>query len=192
MARLAEEGLLDRGRGGYLVRTFLFADVVDAIELRGMLEGMAARLAAERGPDPERLAAMRAILSELDACFGPALGDIDFDAYSDANTRFHRALAALAGSVVVERELERVTRLPFAAPSAFLPDKDYFVSRRRSLDVAQFQHRAIVEAIAGREGARAEHLAREHARIARDDMEEILREQRGQSLQVAGLTVVIE
>ena len=32
---------------------------------------------------------MRAILAELDACFGPERGDVDFDAYSEANTRFH-------------------------------------------------------------------------------------------------------
>ena len=50
MSRLAEEGLLDRvNSGGFVVRTFGFADVVDAIELRGVLEGTAARLAAERG-----------------------------------------------------------------------------------------------------------------------------------------------
>jgi GntR family transcriptional regulator of vanillate catabolism len=192
LARLAEEGLLDRGRGGYLVRTFPFADVVDAIELRGVLEGTAARFAAERGPDPERLAGIRAIVAELDACFGPGRDDIDFDGYSEANTRFHRALAALPGSSVIARELERVTRLPFAAPSAFVPDKDYFLLRRRSLDVAQAQHRAIVDAIAAREGARAEHIAREHARMARDDMEAILRERRGQSLQVGGLNLLVE
>jgi GntR family transcriptional regulator of vanillate catabolism len=157
-----------------------------------VLEGTAARFAAERGPDPERLAGIRAVVAELDACFGPLRDDIDFDGYSEANTRFHRALAALPGSSVIAREIERVTRLPFAAPSAFLPDKDYFVSRRRSLDIAQAQHRAIVDAIAAREGARAEHLAREHARMARDDMEAILRERRGGSLQVGGLTLVVE
>ena len=40
MSRLAEEGLLDRANGGgFLVRSFSYADVVDAIELRGVLEG---------------------------------------------------------------------------------------------------------------------------------------------------------
>jgi GntR family transcriptional regulator of vanillate catabolism len=187
LARLAEEGLLDRGRGGYLVRTFLLADVIDALELRGLLEGTAARLAAERGAAPERLDGIRAILGELDACFGPVGADIDFDTYAEANARFHDALATLSGSRLFERELERVARLPFAAPSAFIPDKEYFVSRRRSLDLAQAQHRAIVEAIAGREGARAEHLAREHARTARSDMEQVLRERLGAEAPFAGL-----
>jgi len=192
LARLADEGLLERGRGGYSVRTFLFADVVDALELRGVLEGTAARLAAERGADPGRLAELRGILRELDGCFGAVGGDIDFDGYLEANTRFHRGLAALPGSAVLERELERVTGLPFAAPSPFLPDKDYFLTHRRSLYIAQAQHRAIIEAIAAREGSRAEHLTREHARVARDDMEQILRERRGPVTEGAGFKLVIE
>jgi GntR family transcriptional regulator, vanillate catabolism transcriptional regulator len=50
---LAEESLLDRGAGGgFVVRSFAVRDVVDTIELRGVLEGTAARMAAERGvPD---------------------------------------------------------------------------------------------------------------------------------------------
>ena len=132
--------------------------------------------------------------SPSSSLLGPVRGDIDFDGYADANTRFHRALAALPGSGIIERELERVWRLPFASPSAFLPDKEDFVSGRRSLDLAQAQHRAIVEAIAGREGARAEHLAREHAHTARNDMEHVLRERSGGGREcarpAAGLTSV--
>lgn len=191
LARLADEGLLERGRSGYSVRTFVFADVVDAIELRGVLEGTAARLAAERGADPARLDALRGILAELDAALAAPGSGLDFEGYLDANSRFHRGLAALPGSAVLERELERVTGLPFASPSPFLPDKDYFLVHRRSLDIAQAQHRAIVEAIAAREGSRAEHLTREHARVARDDMEQVLRERR-RSSDGAGIKVVIE
>jgi GntR family transcriptional regulator, vanillate catabolism transcriptional regulator len=188
LARLAEDGLLDRAKGGYVVRTFQPSDVVDAIELRGVLEGTAARLAAERGADPERLDRMRAIVTTLDACLG-AGGDIDFEGYAAHNAGFHLELAGLPGSPLLERELERVCRLPFAAPSAFLPDKEQFATRRRSLGIAQAQHRAIVEAIAGREGTRAEHLAREHARLARDDMEYILRERRSPH---AGVALVLD
>ena len=175
LARLAEEGLLERGRGGFVVRTFLFEDIIDAIELRGVLEGTAARLAAERLADPAELDELRRTLEVLDGCFAGERGDIAFERYGEANVRFHAQFVALARSRVIEREIERIYRLPFAAPSAILPDKDYFVSRRRSLDLAQFQHRAIVEAIAAREGTRAEHLAREHARTARGDVEEVLR-----------------
>jgi len=53
MSRLVEEGLLERVRGGgFTVRRFALADVIDTIELRGVLEGTAARLGAERGLAP--------------------------------------------------------------------------------------------------------------------------------------------
>src|SRR5690606_35735565 len=78
LSRLAEEGLLDRlPNGGFVVRRFGFADVVDAIELRGVMEGTAARLAAERGAAPEALARLQAIVAELDACFGTHEDDVD-------------------------------------------------------------------------------------------------------------------
>ena len=50
LVRLQEEGLLEAlPSGGFMVREFSEADIRDAIELRGTLEGLAARLAAERG-----------------------------------------------------------------------------------------------------------------------------------------------
>ena len=75
------------------------------------------------------------------------------------------------------REIARISGLPFAGPSAFIED-----TRARqlatTLTLAQSQHRAIIEAITAREGARAEALAREHARAARRNAEELLARQR--------------
>lgn len=177
MSRLAEEGLLERGRhGGFVVRKFTYADVIDAIELRGVLEGTAARLAAERGIRPDGLSCIQSVVTQLENCFGEQPGDVDFEAYSKYNAEFHRELAALSGSDMIAREVERVTRLPFASPSAFMPDKADIVAFRRSLHIAQEQHKAIVSAISGREGARAEALAREHARTARRNLEVVMRE----------------
>lgn len=172
MSRLAEEGLLERaGGGGFLVRSFAMADVIDTIELRGVLEGTAARLAAERGAAPGRLEAIAEILCDLDCCFGECYQDIDLEKYSELNAAFHQALAELAGSPVIAREIDRVIRLPFASPSAFLSDHRHIDAFRKSLPPAQEQHRALVEAIRRREGARAEAIAREHARAARRNVE---------------------
>jgi len=193
MSRLAEEGLLDRAPGGgFVVRTFSFADVIDAIELRGVLEGTAARLAAERGVAPEALARIRGILAELERCFGDRPGDVDFEAYAEGNEAFHNELAALSGSDVVRREVERVTRLPFASPSAFMPDRADIEAFRKSLNTAQEQHRAMVAAIAGREGTRAEMIAREHARAARRNLEYVMREDRSLMSRMPGLALVVD
>jgi len=174
MSRLAEEGLLERAKSaGFVVRAFGVEDVVDAIELRGVLEGTAARLAAERGADPKMLEQMTGIVSTLETCFQE--NDVDFESYSRGNAEFHHTLARLAGSKIIEWELDRVVRLPFASPSAFLPDKVNLESRRASLTLAQAQHREILAAINAREGTRAEALAREHARTARRDLEEAMK-----------------
>lgn len=180
MARLAEEGLLDRAPGGgFMVRAFSLEDAVDAIELRGLLEGAAARLAAERGAGAPALAALRGILARIDAVLGAGEG-IDLQAYADLNTAFHAGLADLCGSAVLSREIDRVTRLPFAAPSAFVPGRGDDPGFLQTLLVAQSQHHALVEAIAAREGARAESLAREHTRAARRNVERLFARRAGQ------------
>lgn len=191
MSRLAEEGLLERARnGGFLVRSFAYADVLDTLEMRGVLEGTVARLAAERGVPEARLREITDIVRRLDQCFGDAPGDVDFDAYSELNGQFHEALAALPGSPTFERELKRVKSLPFASPSAFLPNESRLSAFRRSLAVAQEQHREIIAAIAAREGTRAEALAREHAQAARRNLEYIFSSEHSMVTTVPGLELV--
>lgn len=172
MSRLAEEGLLERARGGgFVVRSFTYRDVIDAIELRGVLEGTAARLAAEQGVAPEDMSIIKEIVDEIDTCFGMIDAPADFDRYSELNAAFHDALAALCASPIVQRELDRVKSLPFASPSAFVLGRADSAAAHRVLVIAQAQHRALVDAIEAREGARAEALAREHARIARENLD---------------------
>lgn len=191
MSRLAEEGLLDRAPGGgFLVRSFTFADVIDAIELRGVLEGTVARLAAERLTDGKRLDAIKSVLCRLDACFEGSENKVDFDAYSELNAEFHDELSALGQSDLLRRELDRAKSLPFASPSAFLPTKQDISSFNRSLFIAQEQHRGLIDAIEAREGTRAESIAREHARIARDNLEFVLRERTDLIAKLPSLAIV--
>src|SRR6476469_4625324 len=67
LERLEHEGLLEmRSSRGYFVRAFTPSELKDAIELRGLLEGAAARIAAERGADPARLARMQACCDAME------------------------------------------------------------------------------------------------------------------------------
>lgn len=175
LSRLTEEGLLERlPNGGFVVRKFGYADVVDAIELRGVMEGMAARLAAERGTRPQDIQRISETVASIDLCFGDRVDEVDFETYSELNESFHHQLAALSGSELIRHEVERASSLPFASPSAFLPDKAELSAFLRSLGHAQDQHRAIISAIIAREGTRAEAIAREHARAARRNLEHML------------------
>lgn len=172
LMRLEQEGLLDRlPGGGYAVRTFSETDVADAIELRGTMEGLAARLAAERGVPPDLMSQAQACLDEIDEVLKPrTLNDEGFSRYVELNARFHRLLSRMVGSDVVERELDRVKSLPFASPSAFVVVQPDSAQARDMLVVAQDQHRQALDAIERREGARAEAILREHSRITRRNL----------------------
>ena len=174
LSQLAEEGLLDRTAGGsFEVRAFSYADVRDTLILRGTLEGLAARLAATRGAVPEAMDEAEGILSELDGCFDTGGDGVDSEGYSRLNLAFHATLPRMADSAVLARELERMMRLPFASPSAFLPMKRSKTWVNRTFFVNQHQHRSILQAIRERDSARAETLAREHARTAMENLEQI-------------------
>ncbi len=188
MDRLVDEGLVERlETGGCRVARFALADVRDAIELRGVLEGTAARLAAERGALPDLLQDMAQVLDGLDAAL---CGTFDFPAYVEQNARFHDLLARLAGSNVVAREVDRANRLPAASPTAFMQGQELIPDFRDSLLRAQHQHRAIHEAIVAREGARAEALAREHARLAMRNLEYVMIQAPNLAERVPGLVLV--
>jgi GntR family transcriptional regulator of vanillate catabolism len=191
LGALEHEGLLERRpKGGYAVRTFAFDDVVDAIEIRGLLEGAAARKAAERGSDPSILSEMKDVLRELDSIVSLSTPTFDLNAYTDRNAQFHEQLAQLAGGWTLQRELERVKHLPFASPSAFLFAQSESQEFRQSLVVAQSQHHDIFDAIEAREGGRAEFIAREHARLALKNLKYVMKHDRSLMKMVPGLSLV--
>ena len=177
LVRLEQEGLLDAlSNGGYAVRTFSEQDVSESIELRGTLEGLSARLAAERGVATAVLNEARSCLEEIDAALSQAaLDDEAFLRYVTLNQKFHNLLGEMAQSTVIARELERVVNLPFASPSAFVVLQANSLQARDMLIVAQHQHWQVLEAIGQREGARAEAIMREHSRLARRNLRDALK-----------------
>ncbi|MDR0225210.1 MAG: GntR family transcriptional regulator [Burkholderiaceae bacterium] len=178
LMRLEQEGLLESMAGGrgYRVRLFSEADVADAIELRGTLEGLAARWAAERGVAEDLLARAGRCLDAIDRVLdGDDWGDQAFSRYVALNSEFHELLHGMCGSGVLRRELDRVLRMPFASPSGFVLARAEAPRARHSLLIAQDQHRQVLESIARREGARAEALMKEHSHIARRNLRETMR-----------------
>ncbi len=181
LVRLAEEGLLEAlAGGGFAVRDFSETDICDAIELRGTLEGLAARLAAQRGADAVVLAGLRDCVAQIDELLAPPqLSDAAFGAYVEQNGRFHRLLAKAAGSVLVQRQIERVVTLPFASPNGFVLLRASGAHARDALVVAQAQHRAVLDAIVRGEAARADAVMQEHARLAHANLRQALQSQQG-------------
>src|SRR5713101_4637772 len=100
LERLAHIGLLEAtATGGFTVREFTIADVRDAIEVRGVLEGTAARLAAERLADSGELEHARRYGREMESL--DTLTVDSFAQYMDANEAFHAAILDLANSAML-------------------------------------------------------------------------------------------
>ncbi|UTD26037.1 GntR family transcriptional regulator [Bradyrhizobium sp. WD16] len=177
LVRLEEEGLLEAiPSGGFMVKAFSERDILDSIEVRGTLEGLAARLAAERGASARDLAPLKENLAELDVLVRQEpLSEDAFSTYVTLNARFHALLAELSGSAPVIRQIDRASALPFASPSGFVMAQSAIKEAREILMIGQDQHRIVVDAIENREGARAEAVMREHARLAARNLRLALR-----------------
>lgn len=176
--RLEQEGLLTaRPRGGFVATEFTVQDIHDAIEIRGMLEGTAARLAAERLESAEELEETRTCLAAIDRLLQRWTSGTDSLAqYISLNEQFHNLLLGLAKSAMLRRAVDRALTLPFASPNAFILGHAQKREGREVVTISQMHHRAIVDAIANREPTRAEALAREHSRLARTSLEMVLRD----------------
>ena len=166
---LAREGLLAAaGRRGYLVRSFSPQDVLDAIETRGLLEGLAARRIAERGATPELIRSLRECLSQGDAILAKRrFESTDEQRYSEMNGRFHMLIVEGAASRIFADTLARNDHVPFASARAVAFSRD-LAELLPILNYAHRQHHAIVQALENRESARAEALMREHATPVRE------------------------
>jgi GntR family transcriptional regulator of vanillate catabolism len=162
---LAQEGLLSMHETrGYVVRAFTWAEVGDAIDLRGVLEGLAARRIAERGASKAFIRGMRACLDQGDAILRKRrIEESDEAAYAEMNVHLHALIVEEAGSSIIAAALERNGRVPFAGPQALAFDKANLERTFDLLHYAHRQHHAITEALEHGQSGRVEALMREHA-----------------------------
>ena len=169
---LAQEGLLaEHQTRGYVVRGFSTADVLDAIDLRGVLEGLAARRVAERGASRTLLQALRVCLAEGDQILAEGHVADKFEAlYVDMNVRFHQLIVAECRSPIIQQALERNARIPFAGPQALALDKTSLERMYDTMAYAHRQHHCIVSALERGESSRVEALMREHTNPVKENL----------------------
>jgi len=163
LSTLEQEGLLTASTtGSYLVRSFTPEQISDAIDVRGALEGLAARQVAEHGVSRSVAQALRACIAIGDALVASGEKERDSDGrYAEMNERFHRLIVEASGNVTLALALN--DSVPFSSANAVVsttmePQEDF-----NRLVYAHFQHRDIVSALEHGEGARAEALMREHS-----------------------------
>lgn len=165
---LEQEGLLEKSsRQGFTVRQFSREDVICGLEIRGVLEGLAARRLAEAGLDENTRREFIACLRDAEALVATTEPTSDLLLnWSDVNKRFHNLIIDGAGSRTIADAIARNNHLPFASSDSISLDTEHLMNELRKLQTAHLQHRLVFQAIAAGEGARAEMLMREHAYIS--------------------------
>jgi GntR family transcriptional regulator, vanillate catabolism transcriptional regulator len=173
LATLEREGLIEQaGSGGYVMHRFTPREIHDAIEVRGYLEGMAARLVAERGMAHATKTGLNECLQEGERIFAKSALDLDdYAAYTEMNNRFHQLIVEGCGNAALARAIEINNRLPFAPASAMLPMQSSHEEGHRWMLFAHLQHRSLVEAMTQGQGMRAQSIAQEHVQVAKLNLE---------------------
>jgi GntR family transcriptional regulator of vanillate catabolism len=162
---LEQEGLLTKQPSrGYRVRKTSSDEIDGAIEVRGVLEGLAALQVAEKGMPSKTQDEMQSCLKEGDAIFSKgSVTEKDLEAYQELNKRFHNALIEAAANPAISAALSRNEHLPFASANAIAIDTDHLDREFKRMNFAHMQHHAAFDAMINRQGARAEAIMREHA-----------------------------
>lgn len=146
--RLEAEGLVDhQPRTGAVVRKLDYPEIMELYEMRTVLEGTAARLAARAASDME-LEELHAINAEMGAA-------VDRAALVRLNRQFHARLLDAARNRFLLRAMGSVEKtLLILGPSAMEHPE-----RARE---AVAEHAAVLRALSARDGQAAEAAMRDH------------------------------
>jgi DNA-binding GntR family transcriptional regulator len=153
MRRLETEGLVHTvPRQGVFVLNYDPEHIRQLIAVREALEGLAARLAAEKFEPGDR-DKLGVVLDDLVAAAGAG----DLDSYARHTVEFHNSILAASRNQVLARLLENV----YAQMHVL---RLHSLHRTKRLDVGLSEHIEIHAAVVARDPDRAERAARVHAR----------------------------
>lgn len=164
---LEQEGLLHKqGKRGLVVRAFNAADVQCAVEVRGVLEGLAARRLAQQGLSPALRGVLQRCVADGQAVLAKGhLVAADIARWSALNRDFHDTIVSAAGSTAIGDAIARNNHLPFASADSISIDPLALDREYQKLCIAQLHHELVLDALHQGESARVEMLMREHALI---------------------------
>ncbi|MEC6740131.1 GntR family transcriptional regulator [Acinetobacter baumannii] len=165
---LEQEGLLIKNpTRGYTVREISGKLVHDALEVRGVLEGVAAKTLAEQGLSEEQKKTLQHCIQETEKLFNETdeFGDTELERYHHFNVIFHDTIIEGAQNVALIQALAKNNQLPMASAQAITYDQNQALSEYRRLHYAHLQHCSIFDALVNRQAGRAETLMREHSSV---------------------------
>jgi len=170
---LESEGIVQRGEGrGYTVQSPTVADILQAVQVRGHLESLAARLLAQSPEREQHLPAMAGAIETIEQLL--EVGQIDesiIQKMQAANKIFHSTILDSCGNEYVGFACQQISHLPMLAVGSMVFDRsvlDTPESRERGLlrlRIGNVQHQVIYDAIKSGDAVRAEAMMREHANV---------------------------
>lgn len=166
---LEQEGLLIKSpTRGYIVREISEKLVTDALQVRGVLEGLAAKTLAEQGLTEKQQHDLLDCIQEIDALFADKteLGDHELERYHHYNVIFHETIIHAANNIALKQALIKNNQLPMASAQAITYDQRRALSEYHRLHYAHLQHCSIYDALLNRQAGRAESLMREHSGVS--------------------------
>jgi DNA-binding GntR family transcriptional regulator len=152
LQRLETQSLLARDGRSLIVASLDHNQMGELYVVRRELEGLAARLAARHAND-EEIAVLRDMVAADDALVG------DPPALARANRRFHKQIHLASHNRYLVQQLDLVHRTMALMATTSL------AAQGRG-EIAQAEHKAIVEAIAARQEDAAEQALRDHISVA--------------------------
>ncbi|MXY34494.1 MAG: GntR family transcriptional regulator [Boseongicola sp. SB0664_bin_43] len=194
---LEREGVIRRGEGrGYMVQSPTVEDILQAVEVRGHLESLAARLMAQEPSRFDQLPTMRRAMEQIDASVSELsrlgqLNDFVTRQAQAANKEFHAAILTSCGNEYVSYACKQISHLPMLAVGSMVFDRsvdktpDQFERGLFRLRLGNAQHQVICDAIESGDPVRAEGMMREHSHTMIEYIQTF--EKRGKSLTVADL-----
>lgn len=165
---LEQEGLLIKNpTRGYTVREISGKLIHDALEVRGVLEGLAAKTIAEQGLTDQQKLTLQECVQEIEQLFNEhtEFGDAELERYHHYNVIFHDTIIQGAQNIALLQALAKNNQLPMASAQAITFDQTKALSEYRRLHYAHLQHCSIYDALLHRQAGRAETLMREHSSV---------------------------
>ena len=170
---LESEGVVQRGDGrGYTVQAPTVADILQAVQVRGHLESLAARLMAQSPDRSQHLPEMAKAIEIMDQQL--ELGQIDelmIHKMHAANKVFHSTILDACGNDYVRFTCEQISHLPMLAVGSMVFDRSVLETPQGTerglfrLRIGNAQHQVIYDAIKSGDVVRAESMTREHSNI---------------------------
>jgi len=147
--KLSEQGLvtLEPYKGAYVAQ-FSVEDLLEIMEIRAVLEGLAARLAAKTITE-EALEELNALIERFEAVSKKGTPQD----WIEANAQFHSAIAAACGNKILKELLSGFQRKILLSSTLGIGEDS-----QKSIK----EHKDIVEALWARDPDRAEFFARRH------------------------------